>query len=264
MAPDPADRLPGAEALRDALAAVGLDAVPPAAASATGNPAPPHSPGVAPETDPLAASDRNRKRSRLLRAAVPAVALAVAVLGTAGVLAYQGQGQDRRSSAKASAGSSGTSTSSQSAEASAGADFKVPTTTEDCPAAAVEGVNARCTTTAECWGGMVVIAGNVTVNRADCLVEHAWETYAIAPLPSDGMTVNQQELEKHPDVRRLCSRAVMAKSRQGKALRIAPARWTVDVIPPSPTEYVDGLRVLRCVATVTGQSSIGTYFRPRS
>lgn len=35
------------------------------------------------------------------------------------------------------------------------------------------------------------------------------------------------------------------------------------MIPPSQTEYADGLRVLRCVATVTGQQSTGTYFRPR-
>ena len=286
LAPDPAERLPSAAALRDALATVDLNvaapsdpityalAAPSAAPSAptSGNspwpqPTPgvrPPGPGGGPERRPLAAQDQ--RKNRRLRLAVPVLALATAVLGTAGVLAYRSAPSSKESSGSspASTAPSTASASSQGEGSSATTAFKVPTTTEDCPAATVDGVNGRCTTTAECWGGMVVITGIVTVNRSDCLMEHPWETFAIAPLPADGMTVNQQELAKHPDVRKLCSRDVMAKSRQGKALEIAPARWTIDVLPPSPTEYADGLRVLRCVATVTGKQSTGTYFRPRS
>ncbi|MFE7840224.1 hypothetical protein ACFU53_30480 [Streptomyces sp. NPDC057474] len=280
MAPDPAHRLPSAEALRDALAGVDLhDAAPTAptmyalAAPTNGNSPSPHAtlsfpspaPGGGPETS-VAAQDQ--KRNRRGRLAVPALALAVAVLGTAGVLAYRSGSSSEKptGSSPASTISSTASTASQGEGSSATADFTVPTTTEDCPAASVDVVNAHCTTTAECWGGMVVTAGTVTVTRSDCLVEHMWETFAIAPLPTDGTTINQQELTKHPDVRKLCSRDVMAKSRQGEALGIAPARWTIDVIPPSQTQYADGLRLLRCVATVTvtGQQSTGTYFRPRS
>lgn len=261
MAADPADRTPDAAAFRDALAAVDLGTSAPAAPDT-----PPRTDAeLPPDTEPLATTGRKRRPNRRRRLAVPALVLATALLGTAGVLAYQDRTEDRTEGGARGGASSGTSAGSSPTPtaSSATAAFKVPTTTESCPAASVGGLHARCTTTAECWGGLVVITGNVTVNRADCLVEHPWETFAIAPLPADGMTVNQQELENHPDVRRLCSRDVMAKSRRGAALKIAPARWTVDVLPPSPTQYADGLRVLRCIATVTGKQSTGTYFRPR-
>jgi hypothetical protein len=77
------------------------------------------------------------------------------------------------------------------------------------------------------------------------------------------MTNNQRELEAHPGVRRLCSPEVLAASRHGDALKIGPARWTIDVLPPSQSQYADGLRVLRCVATITGEESTGAHFRPR-
>jgi len=111
---------------------------------------------------------------------------------------------------------------------------------------------------------MVVDVGIVSVNRSDCLASHLWETFAIAPLPSDGMTNNQKELIKHPDVGELCSRKVLAESRQADGLKIDPSRWTIDVLPPTATQYADGLRVMRCVATVTGEESTGAYFRPRA
>jgi serine/threonine protein kinase len=275
MAPDPAHRLPSAEALREALAGLDLhNTTAPAApyvqsTPASGNPPLPQTTqgfpslrsGSGAETQPVGTAGRGRKGLRL-RLVVPVLTLAAAVLGTAGVLAYQNQ-----QSANESASPSRTSTADTTPEgekSSAKTVFKVPTTTKDCPAASVDGVNGRCTTTAECWGGMVVITGIVSVNRSDCTVEHPWETFAIAPLPSDGMTMNQQELANHPDVRKLCSRDVMTKSRLGKALKIAPTGWTVDVLPPSQADYTNGLRVFRCVATVTGEQSSGTYFRPRS
>ncbi|UUU29146.1 serine/threonine protein kinase [Streptomyces sp. CA-210063] len=237
MAPDPAHRLPSAAALRDALATVDLHDDAPAVpttyaltAPAIGNSPSPHGPlsfpppgpGGGPETRPVVA--RDQRKNRLPRWAVPVLALAVAVLGTAGVLAYRSGSSSEEStgSSPASEVSSTASAASPGEGASAATDFKVPTTTEDCPAASVAGVGARCATTAECWGGMVVTTGVVTVTRSDCLVEHPWETFAIAPLPSDRTTNNQQELSKHPDVRKLCSRDVMAKTRQGEALDIAP------------------------------------------
>lgn len=274
MAPDPADRLPSAAAFRDALAAVDLEdgagsrdgggpaIVPPAVALPSTVP-----PAVALSTtvQPPAASARRRKgRLRLSVAAV-----AVVVVGAGGTVAYQYLPPSKSEASKASGVSAAAPSASASASTSASdqarnAGFGVPTTTDDCPTAGVDGVGGRCTTTAECWGGMVVITGIVSVNRSDCLVSHPWETFAIAPLPADGMTNNQKELVNHPDVRRLCSREVMAESRQGDALKIDPARWTIDVLPPSQSQYADGLRVLRCVATVTGEESTGAYFRPRS
>ena len=201
------------------------------------------------------------------------VHVAVVAVGTGGTVAYQylppsttkapTTGPSTPAPTSTSAAASGTGEPSGSAQA-ANAGFGVPTTTENCPATDVAGMDGRCTTTAECWGGMVVIVGIVSVNRSDCLVPHPWETFAIAPLPSNGMTNNRRELANHPDVRGLCSREVLAESRQGDARKIDPARWTVDVLPPTQTQYADGLRVLRCVATITGEQSTGAHFRPRA
>lgn len=190
-------------------------------------------------------------------------AVAVAVVGTGGTVAYQYLPPSTTESPTTGPSTSASASATGGAAQAANAGFGVPTTTENCPATGVAGMDGRCTTTAECWGGMVVTVGIVSVNRSDCVVEHPWETFAIAPLPSDGMTNNQRELENHPDVRRLCSREVLAESRQGTALKIDPARWTIDVLPPTQTEYADGLRVLRCVATITGEQSTEAHFRPR-
>ncbi|NEC92027.1 serine/threonine-protein kinase [Streptomyces sp. SID12501] len=259
MAPDPADRLPSAEALRDALAAVDLTD----SAGATSAPAPaPLSTALPTTVPPSATSPRRTKVSVRLSVA----AVAVVVVGTGGTVAYQylppstTEAPTTGSSASASASASGAGGATQATNAGYG----VPTTTENCPATDVAGLGGRCTTTAECWGGMVVNVGIVSVNRSDCVVEHPWETFAIAPLPSTGMTDNQRELENHPDVRKLCSPEVLAKSRQGDALKIDPADWTIDVLPPTQTQYADGLRVLRCVATITGEQSTEAHFRPRT
>lgn len=273
MAPDPADRLPSAAALRDALTAVAL--TDPAGPTQPPVPAPVPVPAVAPPPTlpttvaPSTASPR-RKRARLR---VSVAAVAVVAVGTGGTVAYQylppstakapTTGPSTPTSTSTSAAAPGTGEPSGSAQA-ANAGFGVPTTTENCPATNVAGMDGRCTTTAECWGGMVVIVGIVSVNRSDCLVPHPWETFAIAPLPSNGMTNNRRELANHPDVRGLCSREVLAESRQGDARKIDPARWTVDVLPPTQTQYADGLRVLRCVATITGEQSTGAHFRPRA
>ncbi|UIX30787.1 serine/threonine-protein kinase [Streptomyces sp. GQFP] len=259
MAPAPADRLPSAAALRDALAAVDLEEEAPGARIPTFAPTVPQ-PAAPPTTVPQSAAAERKKKGRLR---VSVAVVGVVVVGTGGTVAYQ---YLPPSTSDSKASTAGPSASPSATGAQAGnAGFGVPTTTEDCPAAGVEGVGGRCTTTAECWGGMVVTVGIVAVNRSDCLVSHPWETFAIAPLPSDGMTNNQKELINHPDVIKLCSREVLAASRQSdKALAIDPARWTIDVLPPTATQYADGLRVMRCVATVTGEESTGAYFRPRA
>ncbi len=265
MAPDPADRLPSAAALRDALAAVDLDEyfAPPGAPSVPAA-APGSLTGRPPALPTTASPPKARRRKGRVRVTVGIVA--VAFVGTGGTVAYQylppatTAAPDTGAEVGPSASASGTGGTAQAQNAG----FGVPTTTEDCPATGVAGVGGRCTTTAECWGGMVSIVGIVAVNRADCVVEHPWETFAIAPLPSDGMTNNQKELAVHPDVRRLCSSEVLAESRHGDALEIGPDRWIIDVIPPSQSEYADGLRVMRCVATVSGEQSTGAYFRPRA
>ncbi|MEV1067080.1 serine/threonine-protein kinase [Streptomyces sp. NPDC050263] len=260
MAADPADRLPSAEALRDALAAADLHA-PHSTSSATGLPATPAaSVSVSPPTVVGGEQRGGRRRSAVL---VLAATAALAVVGATAVLA-DGSGSATTGSARGSAGSTTPGASRSAVPSSAATDFRVTTTTKDCPAAAVPGADARCTETAECWGGIVAIVGMVTVNRSDCFVEHPWETFAIAPLPADGMTIDQRELARHPTVRQLCSRDVLAKSRLGRARDIALADWTIEIVPPSQMSYADGLRVYRCVATVVGKESTEAYFRPRS
>jgi serine/threonine protein kinase len=297
LAPDPAHRIHGAAALRDALAAVRLPAAadtvqrPPREQTvpdpaAEGNTLREHmaNASTAPGSSAAESTTRQRtiadgetpvrltgedagptllprtrrlgKRGRRPALITLAAAVAVAGLSVAGVLAFGDRGEEQNP------GGRGTAESAQ--EAKAGNSFPVPTVTEDCPAASVSGAEARCTTTAECWGGMVVTSGIVTVSRSDCTVKHPWETFAIAPLPSDGVTNNQRELSKHPLVRKLCSREVMAESRAGAARDIAAKEWTVDVLPPSQAEFDKGSRIFRCVATVTGKESSGANFRPRT
>ncbi|ELP62874.1 serine/threonine-protein kinase [Streptomyces turgidiscabies] len=263
MAPDPADRLPSAAALRDALAAVDL-AGPTDPAGATAVPFPVTMPGPAAVPPTTVVPPAVSPRRRTVRVRLSVAAVAVVVVGTGGTMAYQYLPPSTTDAPTTSASTPASASASGGATQATIAGYGVPTTTENCPATDVAGMNGRCTTTAECWGGMVVTVGIVSVNRSDCLVSHPWETFAIAPLPSTGMTNNQRELENHPDVRRLCSRAVLARSRQGDARNIDPSRWTVDVLPPTQTEYADGLRVLRCVATITGEESTGAHFRPRT
>ncbi|WP_406375157.1 serine/threonine protein kinase [Streptomyces sp. NBC_00647] len=133
----------------------------------------------------------------------------------------------------------------------------VRTTRHGCAAADVEGVGGRCVTTAECWSGITDISGSITVSRADCHVEHVWETFAIAPLPKDGMTYNARDLAKHPDVRALCSQQVMRKSLTSTG-RADGSRWDVDVLPPTPAQWAEGLRVFRCVAAALTDDGLTT------
>ncbi|MFF3891142.1 protein kinase [Streptomyces sp. NPDC001914] len=123
----------------------------------------------------------------------------------------------------------------------------VRTTRSDCPAAGVGGVGGRCVTSPECWSGITDISGTITVSGADCHVSHVWQTFAIAPLPKDGMTYNARDLVKHPDVRALCSQRVMRDSLMS-ASRSDGTHWDVDVLPPTAPQWAEGLRVFRCVA----------------
>ncbi|MBN0047155.1 serine/threonine protein kinase [Streptomyces actuosus] len=300
LSADPVHRLSHAEALRDGLAAVDLDTVDlgrfgpaPGTTTAGGhvhreyrdisaaphtspqdtapwpetmpNPLPagtaPGHPGEAPGTGETTtgADDRESKRWRpRLLAVLAAVAVSVTVSVTV-VVSRTGQssgGADSSSNAAPSTAGTGQGSSSPSSPG-----FGVSTTTENCPAAAVEGVGGRCVTTPECWSGILDVSGIVTVSRADCHVKHVWETFAVASLPADGMTNNARDLIKHPDVRALCSQQVMAETRSPHGADIAD-EWQITVVPPSASQWDAGLRVFRCVAaagTEDGQMT-GSHF----
>ncbi|MFC9843392.1 serine/threonine-protein kinase [Streptomyces sp. NPDC060223] len=273
LAADPAYRISDAGVLRDALAAVNTGAVQrgglaqpfPTAATvpadrdatpshhalrdsvpATTSPRPPDRPDETGTTGTgLGSRDRqpSRKRPRLI-AVLAAVAVSVSVSVT--VITYQ-----NRPSGTPGADSSVTRETDTSTSTDGNAGFGgVSTSTQDCPAAAIEGLGGRCVTTPECWSGITDISGTITVSREDCQVKHVWETFAIAPLPEDGMTYNARDLIKHPDVRSLCAQAVMLDSRSA-AGRAVTAEWRADIIPPSAQQWADGLRVFRCVGAAS-------------
>ncbi|MGW0585680.1 serine/threonine-protein kinase, partial [Streptomyces sp. NPDC002920] len=109
--------------------------------------------------------------------------------------------------------------------------------------------------------GITDISGIITVSRADCQTKNVWETFAIAPLPSDGMTNNARDLIRHPDVKALCSQKVMAATMTPGGRDIA-SEWRTDILPPTASEWDKGLRVFRCVAaaeTEDGQKT-GSQF----
>jgi hypothetical protein len=134
------------------------------------------------------------------------------------------------------------------------------TYTENCPAAKVGGAGAACVRESECWGGMVIIVGDTKARRLGCEETHSWETFAVAPIPKDAETYVQQDLAKHPTVKRVCSRTVLLASRVGAAKAIAAGRWEADVMPPSQAQFDDGVRFYRCIGSVTGQEPRRSFF----
>ncbi|MEU1519997.1 serine/threonine-protein kinase [Streptomyces sp. NPDC005811] len=281
LAPDPAERLSDAGAFRDALAAVDLDTV------ALGGPAgpggfgpaptmttvphhrdappvrdavpatvPPDRPGRAGGTT-VAARPQDRVGGRKFRLIAVLAAVVVSVTVSVTVVTNQYFGSDDGGGTSGSAAPS----SSATAEDKGTSGFGVPTTTENCPATRVDGVGGRCVASPECWSGIVDISGIITVSRADCAAEHVWETFAIAPLPEDGMTNNARDLIKHPDVKALCSQKVMDATMLPEGRTVAK-KWETDIIPPTASEWDKGLRVFRCVAaarTENGQKT-GSQF----
>ncbi|WEH19862.1 serine/threonine-protein kinase [Streptomyces sp. VNUA24] len=283
---DPAGRLSDAGAFRDALAAVDLDTLDLRGGGGGGfGPAPamttvPSHPGTPPTTIPPTTAPPYRgapattvppygvvppgrggttvvpgpegdgdgggrkaaRRRPAVLAGFAAVAVAVSVSVSVTVVTYGND--DGADGAKDSSASPSTGATAGGAGASG---FEVATTAENCPATEVAGVGGRCVATAECWSGIVDISGIVTVSRADCQAKHVWETFAIAPLPKDGMTNNARDLIRHPDVKALCSQKVRAATMTAGGRGVAK-EWNVDIVPPSETQWDKGLRVFRCVA----------------
>ncbi|RAY15648.1 serine/threonine protein kinase [Actinomadura craniellae] len=188
-----------------------------------------------------------------------AALVAAAIVGAGALVAMSDRGDGEPGTGAASGGASpGAGNASRPA---ANGGYGVPTVTENCPAAGVQGAQARCTTTAECWGGMVVISGDARATRYDCVRRHSWETFAIGLLPADAQTWNQQELAQHPLIRQVCSKQVLLASRKGAGLRHPVAGWRPDVLPPSQASFENGNRVYRCVAAHTGLDGLqGTSF----
>ncbi|GAA3446740.1 serine/threonine-protein kinase [Planomonospora venezuelensis] len=136
------------------------------------------------------------------------------------------------------------------------------TTTASCPAAGVSGAGAACVEKAECWNGLVSESGDVRTTPLGCEKSHVWETYAIAPLPENALTYDQQALEKNPAVKQVCSARVLLASRYGDARAVAADKWRSAVLPPSKAQFDKGVRTYRCIGGVLGSEESGTVFRP--
>jgi serine/threonine protein kinase len=141
--------------------------------------------------------------------------------------------------------------------------FGIPTVTSGCPAATVRAARARCPQTPECWNGLVVDAGSASARSLPCGGPHVWETFAVAILPADTRTFDQNVVAANPEVRAVCSMSVLLRSRLGPARRIPRQSWEIDVLPPDETAYDSGARAYRCVAhLLTGSGPASAQFGP--
>lgn len=143
--------------------------------------------------------------------------------------------------------------------------YGIATVAEGCPAAAIEGAEARCSERAECWSGMMLVQGEVTsIRELACEQGHVFETFAIALVPRDVAEPYLDVLEAHATVSRVCAMETLLASRFGEALEYGAERWDISVLPPTPDDREAGLSVYRCVATITDVEGItGSVFRPR-
>jgi tRNA A-37 threonylcarbamoyl transferase component Bud32 len=274
LAADPALRLPSAAALRDALAV--LPEGPSNAVLAPGQPAPadalrPAGPPSAPTLPPhswggsedtthgarpgaaglpagrLRRAPRTASRHAQWQPAARAAALVgggVALIVAAAALAF---GLYLRTPA-ARSGTAGTSDAPAALNTPPGV-FGIATVTSGCAAASVQAAVARCPANPECWQGTVDINGSVSAQSQSCSQPHSWETFAIAIMPADVSTFDQDVVAANPAVRALCSLPVLLRSRLGRARRIPRRDWEIQVMPPDETAYYSGVRAYRCIAT---------------
>ena len=265
LAADPAERPASAVALRDALAALGGRSAPPLSRSAVRTDPPEQEPwpagavttGVATAgRTPAGAFMTGASPAGGAHAAVPTrrpgvtrtvavtagmvviVAVAVAVAAIIGARLLQQAGQ--------AAGAAGTS--SHSVTPPPPGVFGIPTVTSGCPAASVPRGGAQCPQSPECWNGLVVISGSATAASLACGRPHVWETFAIAILPADMTTYDQDLVSANPAVRAVCSLRVLLRTRTGRARQIPAGSWRIDVLPPDEASYGSGARAYRCVA----------------
>ncbi|GAA3609752.1 hypothetical protein GCM10022419_113480 [Nonomuraea rosea] len=284
LASDLRVRTPSAEAFRNALAAVPLTSPPPPHAAffppppstsgpvspPSGPPSPhipshasPHRPISTPTTPPPGSQPDTRPparhgASKALISIAAAVGLVISI--GVGVIVYSYLTHEPNSP-QASPGDTTAATATPGTTKKKTTPFTgLDTYTQDCPAAKVPGAAAACVRESECWGGLVIIAGDTKARRVGCEETHSWETFAVAPIPSDADTYVQQDLAKHPTVKRTCSRAVLLATRTGTAKTLGAAGWIADVMPPSQAQFENGTRFYRCIAGRSGQEPRKSFF----
>jgi serine/threonine protein kinase len=161
----------------------------------------------------------------------------------------------------AATGTSGTTgTTTRTGVAGAIGTFGVATTVSNCPAASVAGAGARCTAAPECWNGLVETEGIITAGTLPCRGPHTWQTFAIGVMPSDAASYDVDTVQANPTVRRVCSYAVMLRSRVGRARLIPRGQWSIQVVPPDEAAYNSGVRTYRCLAALGYNESRTSQF----
>jgi hypothetical protein len=160
--------------------------------------------------------------------------------------------------AAGTAGTTGTKTGSGAVGAID--TFGVATTVSHCPAAAVAGAGARCTAAPECWNGLVETEGIITASTLPCRGPHTWQTFAIGIMPSDASSFDANTVQANPTVRRVCSYAIMLRSRVGRARLIPRGQWSIQVVPPDEAAYNSGVRTYRCLAALGYNESRTSQF----
>jgi hypothetical protein len=136
--------------------------------------------------------------------------------------------------------------------------FGIPTVTGGCPAVSVPAAGARCPRHPECWNGLVEIPGSVTARSLPCTRPHVWQTFAIAILPAEAATSDQDTVARNPVVAAVCSMQVLLASRRGAARQIPQGSWDIAVLPPDEAAFASGTRTYRCLAHQLGGGSPST------
>jgi hypothetical protein len=247
LSPDPRARPQSAAELRDALTDPSryAAAAPGGYASQISGPPAGRHAGLSPAAPEPESRGPRRPARHLALAAGLVVIIAAALLIGARFLPHG-------SAPAAAPARTGTSPPAQGSGAAATEVFGIGTTSAGCPATR-QVAAARCPASPECFGGLVVSAGSASAEPVACNRSHYWETFAIAILPAEVRTFDQDAVGADRAVRTVCSETVMLASRRGQARRLPARDWRINVLPPSEAAFDSGTRVYRCLANEIGQ-----------
>jgi len=249
MANDEAAR-PSAAALRDALLAV---TVTPGGGPVSAPPAPPSVPTLPPGYPPAVASGDEPTQPHGAPIASPPIgrrgpwvaggAATLALVTVIGLLTWYGlthRHHPDQPEAHGSASASPSRSVTPSASASAGSCQLTGT---------APGI--QCVGAAECYDGTSVPAG---LKKVPCDQPHAWEVWALEPLPANVTSVDYQTVSSNPAVRNACSLFLLY------SFNSDVLGWQVDVLPPTRDAFQAGDRTVRCLAGPIGGRSTGAKF----
>jgi hypothetical protein len=107
---------------------------------------------------------------------------------------------------------------------------------------------------------MTVLSGTTIIESEPCTQPHTFETFAIALMPAGARTFDYDTLKTNPTVSKVCSTAVLLRSRQAWARRLPAGNWDAEPLPPSEAAFDRGTRTYRCVGANFGTSPSASQF----